>query len=123
MPPPVVMSRQALQQRLLAVTPRPGRQAPRDTRLRLRDVSAFIGVQLVVLSRVAHKRQELDDPLQMQLSSFFALWESGCIVKEVEGDHCVLRRVPPPPGVAPPPRATIDVGGLLPRVNWNWTRT
>lgn len=114
------MSKSALQRRLLEVSPGRGRRSPTDTRLRLTDVSTFIGVRRSTLSLVAHRRQELDDALQMQLSSFFTLWERGCIVKEVRGDHCELRRVPRPAGEPEPPRATIDVSGLMPRVDWNW---
>ena len=122
MAPPVIMAKAALQQRLLATVRRGGHQSPADTRLHLRDVSAFIGVKRPVLSAVAHKKQELDDALQVQLSSFFMLWESGRIVKEVVGQSCELRRIVPPPGETEPPRATIDVHGMFPRINWNWSR-
>ena len=119
MPPPVIMSKQALQQRLLLMIGPRGRKKPDDSRTYTHDVAAFLGIRREVLFKVAHKRHEIDDSMQLQLSSFFVLYESGRIVKVVEGEIRTLRRVPAPDGVPEPPRATIDLSGFTPRINWS----
>ena len=119
MTPPVIMSKQALQQRLLMLVGKRGKKKPEDGKVYYSDVATFIGVHRQVLYAVAHKRQEIDDSLQIQLSSFFVLYESGRIVKVVDGADCTLRRVPAPEGVAEPPRATIDLSGFAPRIKWS----
>ena len=112
------MAKAMIQQRLMTTLPRRGRQPKLDLALRLADVSAFTGVGAGTLRDVANKKREVDDALQLQLSSFFDLFESGRIVKIVVGDRCVLRRLATPPGEAPAPRATIDLSGVAPRVIW-----
>ena len=116
---PVIMPKALIQQRLLLTIPGRGGWPKLSTRLRLDDVAEWTGVKRAVLDRVARKRQEVDDSLQVQLSSFLTLFEAGLIVKVVEGGACVLRRVPTAPGVKLPPRATIDLSGLTPRVHWS----
>ena len=73
---------------------------------------------LDTLSTIAHKRREVDDALQMQLSAFFSQWEQGVLVKVVDGPRCVIKRIPPPAGVKPEPRATIDISGQSLRIDW-----
>ena len=115
------MPKREIQQRLLvSIPPRQGRRKVTDVFIRLQDIAAFIGVQAQVLRDVAHKRRDVDDALQFQLSAFFALQDSGRIVKVFENGVSILRRVPTPPGVPERPRATIDVSSL--RINWSWSR-
>jgi hypothetical protein len=116
---PAVMPRQVIQQRLRTMIPRRGRPPVGDTRLLLADVAAWIGLPLGSVERVARGKREIDDPLQLQLSYFFALVDAGCIVKVIEGGHAVVRRIPPPVGVKLPPRATIDLSAGFPRITWS----
>ena len=112
------MSKAALQARLLSTIPRRGDPRTLTPEIRLRDVEKFIGVRLRVLAECAHKKRELDDGLQLQLSSFFTLVDRGTLVKVREGEGYVMRRIPPLPGVPEPPRATIDLSGMAPRIKW-----
>ena len=113
-----VMPKKLIQQRLHVLIPAKGRPVVNDLRLKIADVSDFIGVRGDVLYKVAHKRREVDDALQVTLSNFFALVDDGCIVKVLEGSAAVVRRVPCAPDVVEQPKAKIDLSGLTPRVVW-----
>jgi hypothetical protein len=110
------MPKALIQQRLMTTLPRRGRRARDDTRIVLIDIALFTGVKRDTLYAVAVKRREVDDALQMQLSNFFTLLEAGLLVKSPPDG---LHRIPPPAGVTPPPRATIDLSGMIPRINWS----
>lgn len=114
-----ILSKQVLQARLLATIPRRGRPRTLTIDLRLTDIEKFLGVRKAVLAECAHRRRELDDSLQVQLSSFFVLVDQGLLVKAKEGDAFVMRRIARPAGVNEPPRATIDLTGMSPRINWS----
>lgn len=116
MPPPVVMPKALIQQRLATTLPRRGRRAAADPQVYLVDIADFTGVQAATLRQVAGKKREVDDALQMQLSNLFALLEAGLLVKT---QPVGLHRIPAPAGVEPPRRATIDLSGFAPRVNWS----
>ncbi len=117
---PIIMSKAAIQQRLMAATLRPGRSSPKDPRLLLRDIAGFTGVTLLTLTNMAHRRREVDDALQLQLSVFFTLIDAGTLVKQLslDGKTRVLKRILPAAGAPAPPRATIDLRGPQPRVIW-----
>ena len=115
---PEILSKQVLQMRLLAVIPRRGDPRTLTSEIRLQDIEKWLHVSVKVLAQCAHRRREVDDALQVQLSSFFGLVDHGLLVKAKEGPVYVLRRVRAPPGKSDPPRATIDLSGLSPRVNW-----
>lgn len=105
--------------RLLAAIPRRGDKIKFTESLRLQDVQLWLGVSVKVLALCAHRKREVDDALQVQLSSFFSLIDRGLLVKAREGSEFVLRRIARPVGVPEPPRATIDLSGSAPRVNWS----
>lgn len=115
---PALYAKAALQQRLLTTIARRGTPRTLTLDLRLADIAAFTGVRLVVLAACAHRRREVDDALQLQLSLLFSLWERGLLVKVKEGDAYVLRRIATPAGVVEPPRARIDLTGFGPRILW-----
>ena len=110
------MPKVLIQQRLMTTLPRRGRRSPADTRVFITDIAVFIGVSVDTLRQVANKKREADDALQMQLSNFFTLLEAGLLVKDAGGG---IHRIACPTGVTPPPRATIDLSGFAPRINWS----
>ena len=112
-----IMSKAMIQQRLLTTVPKKGRRTPGET-LRLYDIADHTGVSLATLSACAHRRREVDDALQAQLSYFFALFERGVLVKQREGRGFVIRRVRPPDATPEPERPRIDISGFEPRINW-----
>jgi hypothetical protein len=105
--------------RLRALEARRGRRKAVNTDIMIADVSAFLGVGVDTLRHVARKKREVDDGLQLQLSSFFTLVDAGVLVKRHENGVPVIVRIPPPPGAPPAARATIDLSGQWPRVKWS----
>jgi len=116
--PAYVMPKALIQQRLLVTIPRRGQSKP-TKELRLRDIAEHTGVGLSVLAACAHKGREVDDSLQLQLSYFFELFDRGLLVKVLEGDRYVIRRIPPKPGVVEPPRAKVDLSWGATLIKWS----
>ena len=112
-----IMPKALIQQRLLSSIARKG-PTKHTLELRMNDISKFTGVGRFTLDAVAHKRREVDVALQMQLSTFFTLFDAGLLVKVKEGDEYLIKRVPPPPGYVEPPKARVSLSWGDPLIKW-----
>jgi predicted DNA-binding transcriptional regulator AlpA len=113
-----IMPKALIQQRLLTCIVSRGPKK-HTLELRMPDICQFTGVSRRTLDDCAHRRREVDDPLQRQLSTFFNLWESGLLVKVKEGDEYLIKRVLPPPGYVEPPKARVSLSWGDPLIKWS----
>ena len=118
----IILSKHTLLLRLGALAARRGSRGKNfdyTTLLLVDDVARHLGLDRTTLAAVGRKKREMEEGLQVQLSNFFLLWDRGVFAKvAVEGGYAI-KRVPPAAGAQEPPRATIDLTGLAPRINWS----
>lgn len=79
------------------------------------DIAKFFDVSISHVRNVACGKLPLTPKWQYQLSALFLAWDRGEYARRADG---TLERITPP-SEAKQPRATIDVSGAVPRVNWS----
>ena len=122
--PREVMPKHLLQQRLLMSIAKPGARAALRPGLYLPDIAEFLHIGQQTLTACAKRKREIDDGMQVQLSNFFTLWDKGLLIKArakegKEGKEYEIVRLPVKIGAPEPPKATIDLTGVVPKIRWS----
>lgn len=90
----------------LAAHRRPGSRVKFVPELTIRDVARWCDTSYTTLDKVAREKSPVSDRMQVVLTQFYRMLDTGILRLEVHGKHKHLVR--PKPGEAPPVREKQD---------------
>lgn len=119
------LSQSVLRMRINATVGVKGRQSREKLQrlaaeLRHTDIARFLQVSPSLILQVGRGDRPMSEDLQHKLTALFLAWDREELRKApTPGGGYELVRVRLPASVKPPARATIDVSGGAPRINWS----